>query len=97
MDPSEITWNYAAIDGLASDTGQRAAQLRELHDDIQHRGQLLSDYFMGKGATGFFDALAQHLQGLAQLADHVELHQNQMLSTAETTQATDATVQTFFV
>ena len=93
---SEITWNYGTIDGLASDTGARAAYLREIHNDIQQRGAALSEYFRGKGATGFFDALAQHLQGLANLADHVEMHGNTMLSTAEGTQAMDANVATFF-
>ena len=97
MNPDEITWNFPAVDALASTVAQQAAHLRELHDDIKQRGAALSEYFLGKGATGFFDALNQHLQGLSNLADHIELHGNTIVNSAHGTAAMDATVQTFFV
>ena len=67
---SEITYNYAAIDAFASDVGQRAAQLMEIRQDILERTQALADYFMGKGATAFFDAQQQMLHGLEGLIQH---------------------------
>jgi WXG100 family type VII secretion target len=94
---SEITYNYAAIGDFASDVGQRAAQLMEIHQDILQRTQALADYFMGKGATAFFDAQQQMLGGLENLAQHVSQQQQVVTNTAESAHATDMHIQQGFM
>jgi WXG100 family type VII secretion target len=94
---SEITYNYGAIGAFAADTGQRAAQLMEIHQDILQRTQALTDYFLGKGATAFFDAQAQFLSGLEGLAQHISEHQRVVNTTAESAHATDIHIQNGFI
>jgi WXG100 family type VII secretion target len=93
---SEITYSYAAIDAFASDMGQRAAQLMEIRQDILERTQALADYFMGKGATAFFDAQQQMLHGLEGLIHTVSQHQRAVNNTAESAAATDHNMQLGF-
>jgi WXG100 family type VII secretion target len=93
---SEITYNYAAVGDFASDVGQRAAQLMEIHQDVLQRTNALADYFLGKGATAFFDAQQQMLHGLENLAQHVTQHHDVVLNTLASAQATDSQVQGFF-
>jgi WXG100 family type VII secretion target len=94
---SEITYHYAAIGAFASDTGQRAAQLMEIHEDIRQRTQALADYFLGRGATAFFDAQQQMLSGLQNLAQHITEQQRVVNSTAESAHATDIHIQNGFM
>jgi len=94
---SEITYNYAAIGAFSSDTAQRAAHLMEIHQDILQRTQALADYFLGKGATAYFDAQRQMLDGLENLAHHITQHHQVVNGTMESAQVTDANVQSFFI
>jgi WXG100 family type VII secretion target len=98
MDMSDqITYNYAAVGAFASDVGQRAAQLMEIHQDILQRTQALADYFMGKGATAFFDAQQQMLHGLEGLIQTVSQHSHVVNQTADSAHATDIHIQQGFV
>ena len=60
----QITYNFGAVDAFAGDTTNRAAQLMEIHGDISQRTNALAEFFSGSGATGFFEAQAQMLNGL---------------------------------
>jgi WXG100 family type VII secretion target len=93
----DITYNYGAIGAFSSDTGQRAAQLMEIHQDIQQRTQALADYFMGKGASAFFDAQQQMLSGLQNLAQHITEQQRVVNNTADSAHATDLQIQNGFM
>lgn len=94
---SEITYHYAAVGSFASDVGQRAAQLMEIHQDIQQRTHALADYFIGKGATTFFDAQQQMLRGLEGLIQTVSQHGHTVANTLESAQATDGQIAQGFV
>jgi WXG100 family type VII secretion target len=96
MSMNEITYNYATIGAFSSDTAQRAAHLMEIHQDILQRTQALADYFLGKGATAYFDAQKQMLDGLENLAQHITQHHEVVNSAMESAQVTDASVQGFF-
>ena len=39
--------NHGAVADFASDVGTRAAQLMEIHDDIQQRTSAIADFFEG--------------------------------------------------
>lgn len=92
----QITYNYAAVTGFASDVGQQAALLMEIHDDIRQRTQALAEFFQGAGATTFFDAQQQMLHGLEGLIQTVSQHGQVVNNTAESAQATDMQIQQAF-
>lgn len=93
----QITYNYGAVSGFASDVASRAAQLMEIHEDIQHRTQALADFFQGTGATAFFDAQQQMLHGLEGLIQTVSQHGHVVNDTAESAQATDQAISQAFM
>ncbi len=93
---SDITYHYGAIDAFTADMGQRAAQLMEIRQDILERTQALADYFMGKGATAFFDAQQQMLHGLEGLIHTVSQHQRAVNNAAESAGATDRDIEAGF-
>jgi uncharacterized protein YukE len=96
MSANEITYHFGTIGTFSSDTAQRAAHLMEIHQDILQRTQALGDYFLGKGATAYFDAQRQMLDGLENLAHHITQHHQVVDRTMESALATDASVQSFF-
>lgn len=93
---SEITYNYAAIGAFAADVGQQASQLMEIHQDILQRTNALAEYFLGKGATAFFDAQQQMLHGLESLAQHVVQHHDVVHNAMDSAAVMDRNVQSFF-
>ncbi|AKN15713.1 WXG100 family type VII secretion target [Mycobacterium haemophilum] len=93
----QITYNYAAVGAFASDVGQRAAQLMEIHQDILQRTQAMADYFRGKGALTFFDAQQQMLHGLEGLIQTVSRHGQVVNNTMDSAQATDADIAQGFM
>lgn len=93
----QITYNYGAVTGFASDVGSRAAQLMEIHDDIAQRTQALADFFQGAGATAFFDAQQQMLHGLESLIQTVSQHGHTVNNVAESAQATDQAISQGFI
>lgn len=74
MMPDHITYNHGAVADLTSSVVQSASQLSEIHDDIAQLTQALAEYFMGRGATAFFEAQAQALSGLDGLIQTVDRH-----------------------
>lgn len=96
MSGDMITYNLAAVHGFGADVGTRAAQLMELHADIQRRTQALAEFFAGHGATGFFDAQQQCLHGFEGLAQTVSVHGNTVNKVADGAASTDASIATFF-
>jgi WXG100 family type VII secretion target len=74
FDGGQITYNHGAVADLASNVGSSAGQLAEIHGDIAQLTQALAEYFMGRGATSFFDAQQQALHGLEGLIQTVSRH-----------------------
>jgi uncharacterized protein YukE len=97
MDPTQITYNIPGVADLSSDVGSRAAQLSEIHQDIQQLTQALADYFAGKGATTFFDAQQQALHGLEGLIATVAQHGGQINTTLGNAIATDGQIAQGFL
>ena len=92
----QITYNHAEVADLATRVGTTAAQLMEIHDDVRQLTQALAEYFMGKGATGFFDAQHQALHGLEELINTVGRHGQTVTSVHGNAQMTDMNCMNFF-
>jgi uncharacterized protein YukE len=70
----KITYNPAPVQDFATDTGNRAGQLHEIHSDVAQKTNALAEFFAGSGADGFFDAQHQMLSGLQGLIETVAQH-----------------------
>lgn len=70
----QITYNHGMVSDLASDVGQSAAQLMEMHDDIQQRTNAIADFFEGKAGSAFHEAQMQMLHGFEGLIQTVSQH-----------------------
>jgi WXG100 family type VII secretion target len=97
IDGSQITYNHGAVADLASNVGTTAGQLAEIHADIAQRTQALAEYFMGRGASTFFDAQAQALHGLEGLIQTVSRHGQTVTDVHGSAINTDAQTSQFFV
>ena len=93
---TEIVYNNGAVTGFAGDVAQQAAQLMEIHDDVAHLTQSLADFFLGHGATAYFDAQQQMLHGLSNLIQVVSHHSNTINTVDANALATDMQTQAFF-
>jgi uncharacterized protein YukE len=83
-----ITYNPGAVADFATDVGSRAGQLHAIHEDVSNKTNALQEFFMGHGASGFFDAQYQMLSGLQGLIDTVRQHGQ------TTSHVLDAAIQT---
>lgn len=92
FDGSQITYNHGAVADLASSVGSSAGQLTEIHADIAQLTQALSEYFMGRGATSFFEAQQQALHGLEGLIQTMGQHGRTMTDVHESAMNTDALI-----
>ena len=92
-----IIYNHAAVSGLSGDIGSQSAQLMEIHGDLHQLTQALADFFMGQGATAFFDAQQQMLHGLEDLIQTVSLHGHTVSTVHENMVNTDLATQNFFI
>ncbi|GAT07626.1 WXG100 family type VII secretion target [Mycolicibacterium novocastrense] len=70
----KITYHPGAVADFATDTGNRAGQLHEIHSDVANKTNALAEFFAGSGADGFFDAQHQMLSGLQGLIETVAQH-----------------------
>lgn len=93
---SNITYNHGAVADFASDVGTRAAQLMEIHDDIQQRTNAIADFFQGSAAASFREAQAQMLHGLQGLIQTVNRHGQTIGSVNEGARATDLSMSNLF-
>jgi len=91
-----ITYNHGAVADFASDVGTRAAQLLEIHDDIQQRTNAIAEFFEGQAATGFREAQMQMLHGLQGLIQTVSRHGQTISSVNEGAHATDLSMSNLF-
>ena len=73
-----------------------AAQLLEIHDDIQQRTNAIADFFEGQAATGFHEAQMQMLHGLQGLIQTVSRHCQTISSVNEGAHATDLSMSNLF-
>jgi uncharacterized protein YukE len=92
----QIVYNHAAVSGLSGDIATQAAQLMEIHDDVLHITQSLTEFFQGHGATAFFDAQQQMLHGLEDMIQTVSLHGHTVNSVHENAINTDNQIPNFF-
>lgn len=92
----QITYNYGAVGGFGDDTTNRAAQLMEIHSDISQRTNAMAEFFAGAGATGFFEAQAQMLNGLEGLIQTVSNHGSVVHQVNDSAQATDMQIANLF-
>lgn len=86
----QITYNHGMVSELASDVGQNAAQLMEMHDDIQQRTNAIAEFFSGKAGTAFHEAQMQMLQGFEGLIQTVSQHGHTIQSVNEGAAMTDS-------
>jgi uncharacterized protein YukE len=93
---TEIVYNHGAVTGLASDVASQAGQLMEIHQDVHQLTQALADFFLGHGATAFFDAQRQMLSGLEDLIQIVSQHSHTINNVDANALATDLQTQSFF-
>ncbi|MGA3253756.1 MAG: WXG100 family type VII secretion target [Mycobacterium sp.] len=93
---TEIVYNHGAVTGFAGEVGSQAAQLMEIHEDVRHLTQSLADFFLGHGATAFFDAQNQMLSGLEDLIQVVSQHSQTINNVDANALATDMQTQSFF-
>lgn len=91
-----ITYHHGAVADFASDVGARAAQLMEIHDDIQQRTNAIADFFQGSAATSFHEAQMQMLHGLQGLIQTVSQHGQTISSVNEGAHSTDIQMSNLF-
>lgn len=96
MNNDMITYNHGAVADLASNVGSSAGQLAEIHADIAQLTQALAEYFMGRGATSFFDAQQQALHGLEGLIQTVSQHGQTVTDVHQNAMNTDAMISQGF-
>ena len=92
----QITYHHGMVSDLASDVGQSAAQLLEMHDDIQQRTNAIADFFEGQAGTAFHDAQMQMLRGFEGLIQTVSQHGSTIQSVNENAHATDVQMSQVF-
>lgn len=92
----QITYNPGIVAGVASDMVNQAGQLTEIHSDATQRTAALTEFFAGKGATGFFDAQHQMLSGLQELIDTVQNHGHTVGNVGDSAIATDNSLPNLF-
>ena len=86
----QITYNHGMVSELASDVGQRAAQLMEMHDDVQQRTNAIAEFFEGKAGTAFHEAQMQMLLGFQSLIQTVSRHGTTIQNVNEGAAMTDS-------
>lgn len=91
-----ITYNHGAVADFASDVGARAAQLMDIHDDVQQRTNAIVEFFEGNAAAGFREAQSQMLRGLQGLIQTVSRHGQTISSVNEGAHATDLSMSNLF-
>lgn len=91
-----ITYNVGAVGDQAHGVITTAGQLDQIHGDATQKTNALSEFFGGHGATGFFDAQAQMLQGLSGLVETIGHHGSTIGSAVEGAVSTDQAIQSLF-
>lgn len=91
-----ITWNPGAVGDQAHGVIATAGQLDQIHADATQKTTALSEFFGGHGATGFFEAQAQMLQGLSGLVETIGHHGTTIGSSVESAVSTDQAINSIF-
>lgn len=93
---SNITYHHGLVAEFASDVGNRAAQLMEIHDDIRQRTNAIAEFFQGAAATSFHEAQMQMLHGLQGLINTVNQHGQTIANVNEGAHSTDLSMRNLF-
>lgn len=91
-----ISYNTGAVADFASDTGDRAGNLGQIHEDAEHKTNALLDFFTGQGADGFFTAQQTMLDGLRGLIETIGAHASTTSHVLEGAIATDQAIANIF-
>lgn len=91
-----ITYNPGPVADHAHSVIGSAGTLDQIHGDSHQLTQLLTEYFAGHGATGFFEAQAQMLSGLQGLIETISRHGSTIGSVLEGALQTDQTINSLF-
>jgi uncharacterized protein YukE len=94
--PDRITYQLGTVAQLSSDVAASASQLEEIRGDIFNLTQALAEFFLGKGASTYFDAQQQALHGLDHKIQQILSHGGKIGDALETMVATDSTSATLF-
>ena len=92
----DITYVHGGVAELSSQVGTTAAQLMEIHDDIQQRTNAIADFFQGTAATSFHEAQMQMLQGLQGLIETMNQHGSTISSVNDSAHQTDVMMGNLF-
>ncbi|BBX24583.1 MULTISPECIES: WXG100 family type VII secretion target [Mycolicibacter] len=91
-----ITYNPGPVSDQAHSVISSAGTLDQIHSDAHQLTQMLTEYFAGHGATGFFEAQAQMLSGLQGLIETIGQHGSTIGSVLEGAMQTDQTINSLF-
>ncbi|CAJ1492992.1 secretion protein [[Mycobacterium] kokjensenii] len=91
-----ITYHPGAVSDHAHGVISSAGTLDQIHADSNQLTQMLTEYFGGHGATGFFEAQAQMLSGLQGLIETIGQHGSTIGSVLEGAMQTDQTINSLF-
>ncbi|KKB97605.1 WXG100 family type VII secretion target [Mycolicibacter arupensis] len=91
-----ITYHPGAVGDHAHGVISNAGTLDQIHADAHQLTQMLTEYFAGHGATGFFDAQAQMLSGLQGLIETIGHHGSTIGSVLDGAISTDETIKSLF-
>lgn len=91
-----ITYNPGPVADHAHSVVSSAGTLDQIHADSHQLTQMLTEYFGGHGATGFFEAQAQMLSGLQGLIETIGQHGSTIGSVLEGAIQTDQTINSLF-
>jgi WXG100 family type VII secretion target len=91
-----ITYNHGGVSEFAGDVATRAAQLMEIHDDIQQRTNAIADFFQGSAAGAFHDAQMQMLSGLQGLIETIQQHGSTISNVNDSAHQTDLQMGNLF-
>ncbi|ORV53240.1 secretion protein [Mycolicibacter engbaekii] len=91
-----ITYHPGAVSDHAHGVIGNASALDQIHADAHQLTQMLTEYFAGHGATGFFEAQAQMLSGLQGLIETIGHHGSTIGSVLDGAVQTDQTINHIF-
>jgi uncharacterized protein YukE len=94
--PGQITYHLGNVAQLSSDVATSASQLEEIRGDIWNLTQALAEFFLGRGATTYFDAQQQALHGLDHKIQQILSHGGKIGDALDSAVAADSTSTTYF-
>lgn len=92
LNSGDIKYVHGAVADLASQVGNTAARLMEIHDDVLSKTTALQPFFEGEAGTQFHNRQVQILKGLDGLIQIVMTHGSKILESSELAHALDVNI-----